>query len=578
MATTVIPAGGESVTLPVFEEQLRVGTRTVDTGRGLRVHKRIDEQPVKIEQCLVHDEVDIRHVPVGRLVEPGEAPGISYEDDGATLVVPVLEEVLVVERRVRIKEELHITRSQRQERHEETVVLKSEQVHVERFDEGDTPSSHSHHFGENTMQHTLVAVFDNRGDAQQAKDALLASGFASSDVRLTEESAGADTAGTTGTTGTTNTQSGSGESHSIAGGIKNFFSDIFGSDSSDHAQKYSTAVTHGHHVLTVTAPSEPEIERAADLIEPFGPVDIDEKSAEWSGGAALGGAGAGAMRMGTGSMQGASSQSLQADEGIFNQQSPKNPAMQGGTSQAPMGTPGSGAGGLTPDVSDGTRGMSMQDASLQGSQQRDSTTKAIPLVEEQLKLGKREVQRGGVRVYSRIVETPVNETIGLREEHVHVERRPVDQPIGQGDTTAFQEQTIELRETAEEAVVEKSARVIEEVVIGKDVHQRQQQVSDTLRHTEVEIEQLGAGEASDEAAYRTHFNSNFASSGAAYDEYAPAYSYGSSMARDAKYHGRAWDEVEPDMKSGWETRSKGGASTWEKMKAAVRHGWDRMTA
>ena len=110
---------------------------------------------------------------------------------------------------------------------------------------------------------------------------------------------------------------------------------------------------------------------------------------------------------------------------------------------------------------------------MQGSQQRDTTTSTIPLVEEKLKVGKHEVQRGGVRVYTRIVETPVNETIGLREEHGHVERRPVNQPIGTGDSTAFKEQSIELRETAEEAVIEKSARVVEEVVIGKDVRQRQ---------------------------------------------------------------------------------------------------------
>ena len=53
-------------------------------------------------------------------------------------------------------------------------------------------------------------------------------------------------------------------------------------------------------------------------------------------------------------------------------------------------------------------------------------------------------------------------------------RRPVNQPIGTGDSTAFKEQSIELRETAEEAVIEKSARVVEEVVIGKDVRQRQE--------------------------------------------------------------------------------------------------------
>jgi len=432
------------------------------------------------------------------------------------------------------------------------------------------------------MQHTLIAVFDNRSDAQLAKDELLASGFSSSSVQLSEESAG-DSAGTSIGGGTT--KSASSEPKSIGAGIKNFFSDIFGSDSNDHAQKYSNAVTYGHHVLTVTASSEEEVERAADLIERFGPVDIDEKSAEWSGTTATGSAGAMRMGSGTGSLQGASSMSQQSDDPTLRQQQTLQESVpQGGTYQAPLrgaSTTGSSASELGSDISESQRGRNMQDASLLGSQQRDSATSAIPLVEEQLKVGKREVQRGGVRVYTRIVETPVNETIGLREEHVHVERRPVNQPIGTSDTTAFKEQSIELRETAEEAVVEKSARVIEEVVIGKDVSQRQEQISDTVRHTEVEIEQLGAGSVADDTYYRSHFDSNYASSGGVYDDYAPAYSYGSSMAQDAKYHGRAWDDVESDMQSGWESRTKGttgGGSTWAKMKAAVRHGWDRMTS
>jgi uncharacterized protein (TIGR02271 family) len=218
--------------------------------------------------------------------------------------------------------------------------------------------------------------------------------------------------------------------------------------------------------------------------------------------------------------------------------------------------------------------------------QRDTgTSQAIPVVQEELKVGKREVQRGGVRIFSHLVSTPVNETIGLREEHVNVQRRPVDQPISTGDTTAFKEQTIEMRETAEEPVVEKSARVVEEVVVGKQVSQREQQISDTVRHTEVEVEQLGAGSTSastmsDEDYYRRHWTSNFGSSGGKYEDYAPAYSYGSQMRSSDRYRGREWSDVESDLRSDWDKRYPGGAagSTWERMKAAVRHGWDRITS
>jgi uncharacterized protein (TIGR02271 family) len=226
------------------------------------------------------------------------------------------------------------------------------------------------------------------------------------------------------------------------------------------------------------------------------------------------------------------------------------------------------------------QGSSLQDASLQGSQQRapSAANTAIPIIEEQMQVGKREVQRGGVRVFQRMVETPVSETVNLREEHVSVERRPVDQPASPADlATAFQEKSIELRETAEEPVVQKTARVVEEVVIGKEVTQRQEQISDTLRHTEVNVEQLGASaEGLDDAYYRSHYDSNFASAGGRYEDYLPAYRYGSSMASSDQYRGRAWNDIEPTLRSDWETKNPG--STWENIKVAVRHGWQKITS
>jgi len=132
MPGTAKPEKQDTITVPVFEETLSVGTRQVDTG-GVRIHKTVTERPATIDERLSREEMVVEHVPVDRIVAANEAPATRYEGD--TLVVPVLEEVLVIERRVRIKEELHITKVRREERHLETAVLKSEQVSVERFDE-----------------------------------------------------------------------------------------------------------------------------------------------------------------------------------------------------------------------------------------------------------------------------------------------------------------------------------------------------------------------------------------------------------------------------------------------------------
>ena len=112
---------------------------------------------------------------------------------------------------------------------------------------------------------------------------------------------------------------------------------------------------------------------------------------------------------------------------------------------------------------------------------------AIPVVEERLVVGKREVERGGVRVRSYVVETPVEEQVSLRDEHVDVERRVVDRPLAAGED-AFRERTLEMTETDEEAVVGKQAYVKEEIALRKDVDQRTEEVRDTVRHTEVDIE------------------------------------------------------------------------------------------
>jgi len=399
------------------------------------------------------------------------------------------------------------------------------------------------------MQHTLVAVFDNRSDAQNAMDELLASGFTRDNVYVSS----ADLTGQAGTssyassTMDTTTTTATTHEEGIGASIRHFFENLFGSDNDEHVTRYSSAVSGGQHVLTLTTTSEPEVERAADVIERFGPVDIDERH-DLAGNAAS---------LGTSAYQPGSSSSMAAG------------SMQSGTQ----------TGNLSGNLSD-TRTDSLQrDTTI------DQTTgkAAIPVVQEDVKVGKRLVERGGVRVFSRVVETPVNETVNLREEHVNVERRPVDQPINPADVGAFKDKSIELRETAEEAVVQKSARVVEEVVVGKEVSQRQQQVQDTVRHTEVEVQPLqGTGTGTnldDDTYYRNDWQTNYASQGGTYDDYAPAYRYGYEMRRDPRYQGRDWNAVESDLRSDWDTRyGSSGASTWERMKAAVRSGWNRMTS
>lgn len=174
----------------------------------------------------------------------------------------------------------------------------------------------------------------------------------------------------------------------------------------------------------------------------------------------------------------------------------------------------------------------------------DTGETRLAVAEEQLMVGKREVSRGGVRVRSVVTERPVEQQVSLRDETIKVERRPVDRAPTDADTNVFNEQAFELTETDEEAVVAKETRVIEEVVIGKTTEQRTETVRDTVRRSDVEVEELGS-------------------------------SYGETLASDPRYQGREWHEVEGEAKTDWESKNQ-DKSTWEEVQGSVKGAWDRL--
>lgn len=122
-----------------------------------------------------------------------------------------------------------------------------------------------------------------------------------------------------------------------------------------------------------------------------------------------------------------------------------------------------------------------------GALTADNKENVIPLVEEQIEVGKRRVDQGRVRVVTRVETTPVHESVELLSERVVIECHAVDRPASGGDLDAFNEHTIEVRESAEQAVVSKTAHVVEEVVVGKQVSTETKQIDDTVRRTDVEV-------------------------------------------------------------------------------------------
>lgn len=227
--------------------------------------------------------------------------------------------------------------------------------------------------------------------------------------------------------------------------------------------------------------------------------------------------------------------------------------------------------------SSGWSGFDRQAAPMTSAEMQQDR-QAIPVIQEELQVGKREVQRGGVRVYQRVKETPVEESVQLREERVNVERRPVNQPASEADLAALKEGSFEIRETAEEPIVQKTARVVEEVRVGKEATERTEKVRDTVRRSDVEVEQLGATEGSRQSSdteFRTHWQNTYGTSGGRYEDYDDAYRYGYSTMSEDRYRNADWDQAEPELRSDWESHHPG--STWERVKDAVRYGAERST-
>jgi uncharacterized protein (TIGR02271 family) len=359
------------------------------------------------------------------------------------------------------------------------------------------------------MENTVVGVYDNKSQAQSAMNELLASGFSRNDVQMNPEHMPAP--------------AGKADTGDTGHGIGHFFRSLFGMDDADNSTDvYSEAVRRGSVVLVVAVNTDDERDRAMDVMNRYDPVDIDERATQWR------------------------SQGWSAFD-----------------ASAPA---------LTDDQILQDRSKYAASAATTASEARTEAEAKIPVVQEELKVGKREVQRGGVRVFQRVRETPVQENVQLREEHVKVERHPVDQPATPADLAALKEGAVEMRETAEEPVVEKTARVVEEVVVAKEVIQQTANINETVRSTEVQVEQISPTDDSD---FRRHWQTAYGASGGRYEDYDDAYRYGSRLSGTERFKNYRWEDVEPDVRRDWESNHPGGV--WDKVKDAIRYGAEKVT-
>ena len=129
-------SSGDEVTVPVVREEASVSRERLETG-VVRVRKLVHERVEVIDEPMLHDEVDIEHVVINRVVDAPSPP----REEGDVLVVPVFEEVVTVQRQWVLKEEIRLRRREVQTRHRERVALRGEEVTVERKRAGEEGST-----------------------------------------------------------------------------------------------------------------------------------------------------------------------------------------------------------------------------------------------------------------------------------------------------------------------------------------------------------------------------------------------------------------------------------------------------
>jgi uncharacterized protein (TIGR02271 family) len=121
------------VVVPVLMEELEVQKRVIETGK-VRITTQVHEREALVDEPLWREEVEVTHVPIQRVVD---AP-LPIREEHGTLIVPILEEVLVVEKRLMLKEEIHIRTHRVETRQPQQVTLRREEVSVERVPNPDT--------------------------------------------------------------------------------------------------------------------------------------------------------------------------------------------------------------------------------------------------------------------------------------------------------------------------------------------------------------------------------------------------------------------------------------------------------
>ena len=283
------------------------------------------------------------------------------------------------------------------------------------------------------MATTIVGIFDDYTAAQAAVKALSGAGVKQCDMHIARNEPAGKGYTTYGGANAKDYETGT----SIGTKIENFFGNLFSADADPAVRQesdlYAESVRRGNVAVAIKV-EDKMVDRAADILNENGAVDVERRAAQY-----------------------------------------RAAGYKNYDAKAPLYT--------------------AEQSQTEFKSYAEQGEIALSVIEEQLNIGTRVVQRGGVRVHTTVTSRPVEEQVTLREENVTVNRRPVNREVSDADMANFKDGDFTVTTQAEEAVVGKESRVVEEVVIGKKTTEREETIRDTVRRTNVEVDEINTGEA-----------------------------------------------------------------------------------
>lgn len=416
----------EDVVMPLAGEEAVVTKHVVET-RRIGVQRLTREHTAVIAEPVAEETVEITRVPIGRAIDAVPL----MREEGDTLVIPVLEERVVVERRLFLKEEVRVRRVRTSSTHHEKMALRHHEVvlsdvplhqpNASRAADRISPECevappNVPNRSDAMKYQTIVAAFDTHARAKAAFDALKAAGFHPDDMSLLDKQVVPEADGWTG----------KGPS---------LWQRIFGEDVKQHeAAVYKRTVEFGGAVVSLRVPDY-EVAHATGILDLHHPIDVKDRA------------------LTAGLLPAAHVESAIAALPV-----------------APLPV---------------KQEIAVPLKLATGNEQ------ILSLADEQLKVGKRMIETGKTRVRRFVTERDVSADVTLHEEHAEILRRAVTDPKLLANVD-WADKSIEVVETAEQALVGKTAKVVEEIALKKIGSDHVQTLHEKVRRQQVEIEHLSA--------------------------------------------------------------------------------------